>query len=65
MPVSSRHIIKAIEADGWFNVGRRGSHHHFKHPTKPGKVTVVHPLKDSTIGVIKDIENKTGLRLRK
>ncbi|WP_338022285.1 type II toxin-antitoxin system HicA family toxin [Aminiphilus circumscriptus] len=22
-----------------------GSHHHFKHPTKPGKVTVKHPKK--------------------
>lgn len=65
MPISSRKLIKAIEADGWFKVGQVGSHHHFKHPAKPGKVTVVHPLKDSTIGVIKDIENKTGLWLRK
>ncbi len=65
MPLSSRKIIKAIEADGWFKVGQTGSHRHFKHPTRPGKVTVVHPLKDSTIGVIKDIEKKTGLRLRK
>ncbi|WP_311775950.1 type II toxin-antitoxin system HicA family toxin [Pseudomonas baetica] len=24
----------------------RGRHHHFKHPTKPGLVTVPHPKKD-------------------
>lgn len=29
-----------IEADGWQHVATRGSHRQFKHPTKPGKVTV-------------------------
>jgi predicted RNA binding protein YcfA (HicA-like mRNA interferase family) len=36
----SRDIIRELEADGWRFVGAAGSHHHFKHPTKPGKVTV-------------------------
>jgi predicted RNA binding protein YcfA (HicA-like mRNA interferase family) len=39
----SRHIIRELEADGWRFVGATGSHHHFKHPTKPGKVTIPHP----------------------
>ena len=65
MSISSREIIKRIKADGWQKVGQTGSHHHFKHPTKPGKVTVVHPARDNTIGVIKDIERKTGLWLGK
>lgn len=39
----SREIIKLLEQDGWYFVGSNGSHHYFKHPIKPGKVTVPHP----------------------
>jgi predicted RNA binding protein YcfA (HicA-like mRNA interferase family) len=42
----SRDIIRELEADGWYFIGASGSHHHFKHPTKPGKVTLPHPRKD-------------------
>ncbi|MGP9679119.1 type II toxin-antitoxin system HicA family toxin [Halomonas sp. AOP27-A1-41] len=35
--------IKGQEADGWELVRIKGSHHHFRHPTKPGTVTVPHP----------------------
>ena len=35
-----REVIKLLENDGWFAHKTRGSHKHFKHPTKPGKVTV-------------------------
>jgi predicted RNA binding protein YcfA (HicA-like mRNA interferase family) len=42
----SRDIIRELEADGWYFVGASGSHHHFKHPSKPGKVTLPHPRKD-------------------
>jgi predicted RNA binding protein YcfA (HicA-like mRNA interferase family) len=38
--ISSKAIIRALEADGWYRVGQPGSHVHFKHRTKPGKVTV-------------------------
>ena len=44
--VNSRYLISQIVADGWYLVRVRGSHHHFKHPTKPGLVTVPHPKKD-------------------
>jgi predicted RNA binding protein YcfA (HicA-like mRNA interferase family) len=33
-------IIKRLEADGWRLVRQRGSHRQFKHPVKPGRVTV-------------------------
>lgn len=33
-------LIKLIEKDGWEWFATRGSHRQFKHPTKPGKVTV-------------------------
>jgi len=64
MPVSSRNIIKELKQDGWYEVGVTGSHHHFKHPTKPGKVTVKHPVKDMPIGTLKSIEKQSGLRFR-
>src|SRR6185369_16086971 len=46
MGKDSRDIIRELEADGWRFVGASGSHHHFKHPLKPGKVTLPHPRKD-------------------
>ncbi len=35
-----RNVIKRIEADGWRLTRTRGSHRHYKHPNKPGIVTV-------------------------
>lgn len=44
--MNSRQLIARIEADGWYLVRIRGSHHHFKHPVKSGLVTIPHPKKD-------------------
>ncbi|MGY2735811.1 type II toxin-antitoxin system HicA family toxin [Sphingomonas sp. UYP23] len=60
----SKDIIKAIETDGWFEVRQVGSHKHFRHPTKPGTVTVPHPKSEMAIGTIKSIEKQSGVRLR-
>lgn len=62
--MKSRDIIKAIEADGWSQVRQVGSHCHFRHPTKPGTVTVPHPKADMAIGTIKSIEKQSGVKLR-
>ena len=35
-----REIIKIVEADGLRHVKTPGSHRQYKHPTKPGRVTV-------------------------
>jgi predicted RNA binding protein YcfA (HicA-like mRNA interferase family) len=35
-----REAIRMIEDDGWFLVETRGSHRQFKHPSKPGRVTI-------------------------
>jgi predicted RNA binding protein YcfA (HicA-like mRNA interferase family) len=61
--VSSREIIKALLADGWVLVVASGSHHHFKHATKAGKVTVPHPRKDVPLGTLKSIEKQAGIAL--
>ncbi|MBF0373612.1 MAG: type II toxin-antitoxin system HicA family toxin [Alphaproteobacteria bacterium] len=61
--MSSRDIIRRLEADGWYKVGQTGSHVHFKHPSKPGKATIPHPARDMTIKTIRSIEQQTGIRL--
>ncbi|KAF0864605.1 addiction module toxin, HicA family [Pseudomonas sp. LD120] len=44
--MNSRQLIAQIEADGWYLVRVKGSHHHFKQPTKPGLVTIPPAKKD-------------------
>lgn len=62
--MKSKDIIKLIEADGWEEVRQRGSHKQFRHPTKPGTVTVPHPKSEMGIGTIKSIEKQSGIALR-
>lgn len=40
MPTKVKEAIKLLEADGWYLIATRGSHRQFKHPVKPGRVTV-------------------------
>jgi predicted RNA binding protein YcfA (HicA-like mRNA interferase family) len=61
MESDSRKIIKLLETDGWTFIGTTGSHHHFKHNTKPGKVTVPHPKKDLPKGTVRSILKQAGL----
>jgi len=63
-PVNSREIIRALEADGWRRVAQKGSHLQFKHPAKPGRVTVPHPSRDIPAGTLRSIERQAGLKLR-
>jgi predicted RNA binding protein YcfA (HicA-like mRNA interferase family) len=35
-----RDVVKMLEIDGWRLARQRGSHRQFKHPTKPGLVTI-------------------------
>jgi predicted RNA binding protein YcfA (HicA-like mRNA interferase family) len=53
--VRSSEIIRLLKQDGWHVHNVRGSHHQFKHPTKPGKITVPHPKTDLPIGTAKAI----------
>ncbi|CAH1092970.1 type II toxin-antitoxin system HicA family toxin [Acinetobacter baumannii] len=60
--MKSLDLIKMIEADGWYEVRVSGSHHHFKHPTKKGLVTIPHPKKDLPSGTVKSILKQAGLK---
>ena len=47
MPRKFKDIIKLIEKDGWVLVAQVGSHRQYKHPTKPGRVTIAaHKISD-------------------
>jgi predicted RNA binding protein YcfA (HicA-like mRNA interferase family) len=61
--MKSREIIARLEEDGWFEVNQVGSHKQFKHPTKPGRVTVPHPKKDININTLKSIAKQSGVPL--
>jgi predicted RNA binding protein YcfA (HicA-like mRNA interferase family) len=62
--VGSREIVKKLKADRWFEVAQAGSHKQFKHPEKPGRVTVPWPKKDLPLGTILSIEKQAGIKLR-
>jgi predicted RNA binding protein YcfA (HicA-like mRNA interferase family) len=61
--MTSRDVIRALRRDGWVLKAVIGSHHHFVHPTKQGKVTVPHPKKDLKIGTVRSIEKQAGLKI--
>ena len=61
--MNSRNVIAVLKADGWREVSQKGSHVQFKHPTKPGRVTVVHPERDIPKGTLRSIERQARLKL--
>ena len=58
--MDSRDVIKRLKREGWYLVDTRGSHHQFKHPSRPGRVTVPHPREDIPAGTLKSIARQAG-----
>ncbi|WP_165908375.1 type II toxin-antitoxin system HicA family toxin [Rubrivivax gelatinosus] len=58
--MDSKQVIKMLEANGWFLARVKGSHHQFKHPTRPGLVTVKHPDSDIPKGTLNSIKKQAG-----
>lgn len=58
----SREVIQLIEADGWYEVEVKGSHHQFRHPCKPGRVTVPHPRHGLPRSTVHSILKQAGLK---
>ena len=58
-----RDVIKLLEADGWQGARMRGSHRQFKHPSKPGTVTVAGKLNvDIPPGTLNNVLKQAGLK---
>jgi len=59
-----RDVIKALERAGWVGVATRGSHRQFKHPHRPGRVTVAgKPNDEIAPGTLKSISRQSGTPL--
>lgn len=54
-------MIKLLSDDGWVFVKQVGSHRHYKHPSKPGKVTVPIHTGDIDLTTAKSILKQAGL----
>ncbi len=61
--MNSRDIITVLKADGWSQVAQKGNHVQFRHPTKPGRVTVPHPKRDIPIGTLRSIEKQANIKI--
>ena len=59
---SSREIKAILEANGWYVISVRGDNWKFKHDNNLNTIILTHPVKDVSIGVVRDIIKKSGLR---
>lgn len=58
-----REVISMIEDDGWHLLATRGSHRQYKHPEKPGRVTVAGKMSDDMApGTFNSIMKQAGLK---
>ena len=55
-------VIRDLKKAGWVEDRVVGSHHIFKHPTRPGHLTVPHPMKDLGKGLVHKIRKQAGLK---
>ena len=58
-----REVIKLVESDGWRHVRTTGSHRQFRHPAKPGTVTIAGKMGiDVPKGTLNSILKQSGLK---
>jgi predicted RNA binding protein YcfA (HicA-like mRNA interferase family) len=58
-----RDVTRRIEDDGWRFDRQRGSHRIYRHPHKPGTVTIAgRPSQDVPAGTLGNILRQAGLK---
>jgi len=63
--VKVRDAIRLVEEDGWYLVATRGSHRQYKHPTKPGRVTIAGaPGHDLSPGTLNSVLKQAQIKAR-
>jgi len=63
MPPKIRDVLRLLYEDGWDLDRTRGSHRQFRHPVKPGVVTVPgKPNDDVPPGTLNSILKQAGLK---
>jgi predicted RNA binding protein YcfA (HicA-like mRNA interferase family) len=61
--MKARDILKLIGDDGWYQVAQKGSHRQFKHPSKPGRVSIAgHPSQEMDRGTYNSILKQAELK---
>ena len=61
--VKVRVLIRRLEAEGWYLARTRGSHRQFRHPSRPGTVTVAgKPSLEVPPGTLNAILKQSGLK---
>ncbi|MBI5014098.1 MAG: type II toxin-antitoxin system HicA family toxin [Deltaproteobacteria bacterium] len=62
--MTSTEIIRRLKNEGWELHHVRGSHQQFKHPERPGKVTVPHLEREIPLGTLRSIFRQAGWEWR-
>ncbi len=62
MPLKPKEMEKIILADGWVFLNQEGSHRHYVHPDKKGKVTIPFHPGDLNKKVENSIKKQAGLK---
>ncbi|HZP81835.1 MAG TPA: type II toxin-antitoxin system HicA family toxin [Chthonomonadaceae bacterium] len=59
--MTARQVIRRLQDEGWYEVRHRGGHKQFKHPDKPGRVTVpIHGSRDIPTDTLHRIYEQAG-----
>ncbi|HCA9989461.1 type II toxin-antitoxin system HicA family toxin [Klebsiella pneumoniae] len=61
--MSSAELIKKLIADGWVKQRQTGSHVTLTKPGIEKIITIPHPRKDSSKGIIRQAQQISGLKL--
>lgn len=62
IPKTPAEMERIILADGWQIDSQKGSHRQYKHPIKPGKVTIPFHNRDLNKYVENSIRKQAGLK---
>lgn len=60
--VTGKDLIKLLEQSGWQLDSIKGSHHHFVHPHRKGKITVPLHKGDIPPGTLNQVLQQAGLK---
>ena len=62
MKIKFRELEKIILDDGWIYKSCTGSHYHYVHPNKKGKVTIPNHKGDISKLVVNSVYKQAGLK---
>lgn len=62
MKYTAKDLEEMILDDGWYFVRQVGSHRQYRHPSKPGIVTIPWHLGDMPKGTVYSILRQAGLK---